>query len=126
MSFSPLGHGFLTGAIRSTEHLDNSDWRKNNPRFTGENFRHNLQIADEIEAIAAEAGATPAQLALAWLLAKGEDIVPIPGTKWVSRLEENVAAEGIELTAEQISRLDALPLPAGTPHTAADMRLLGR
>jgi aryl-alcohol dehydrogenase-like predicted oxidoreductase len=124
--FSPLGHGFLTGAIRSTEHLDNSDWRKNNPRFTGENFRHNLQIADELEVIAAEAGATPGQLALAWLLAKGEDIVPIPGTKWVSRLEENVAAEGIELTAEQVSRLDALPLAAGTPHTAADMRLLGR
>jgi aryl-alcohol dehydrogenase-like predicted oxidoreductase len=124
--FSPLGHGFLTGTIRSTGHLDNSDWRKNNPRFTGENFRHNLRIADEIEAIAAEAGATSAQVAMAWLLAKGDDIVPIPGTKRVSRLEENTAAEGVELTAEQISRLDALPLPAGTPHTAADMRLLGR
>jgi aryl-alcohol dehydrogenase-like predicted oxidoreductase len=126
VSFSPLGHGFLTGAIRSTGQFDNSDWRKHNPRFTGENFRHNLQIADEIQAISAEVGATAAQVALAWLLAKGDDIVPIPGTKRVSRLEENVAADGIELTAEQISTLDALTPPAGTSHSAADMRLIGR
>jgi aryl-alcohol dehydrogenase-like predicted oxidoreductase len=124
--FSPLGHGFLTGTLRSTEQLDQSDWRKNNPRFTGANFRHNLQIADEIEAICAEIGHSPAQVALAWLLAKGDDIVPIPGTKRVSRLEENVAAENVELTAEQIGRLDALTRPAGTSHSASEMHLLGR
>jgi aryl-alcohol dehydrogenase-like predicted oxidoreductase len=109
--FSPLGHGFLTGTIRSTGQFDGGDWRTANPRFTGENFQHNLQIADEIEAIAAEAGATPAQVALAWLLAKGDDIAPIPGTRRVSRIEENTAAAGIELTAEQISRLDNLTRP---------------
>ncbi len=124
--FSPLGHGFLTGRIRSTEQFNDTDWRKNNPRFTGPNFQHNLRIADEIEAIAAEAGATPAQLALAWLLAKGDDIAPIPGTKRVSRLEENIAAEGIELTPEQVSKLDDLTPPAGTPHSAQDMKLIGR
>ena len=91
------------------------DWRTTNPRFTGENFQHNLQIADEVEAIAAEAGATPAQVALAWLLAKGDDIAPIPGTRRVSRIEENTAADGIELTAEQISRLDNLTPAAGEP-----------
>ena len=83
--YSPLGHGFLTGTIRSTDQFDDGDWRKNNPRFTGENFQHNVRIADEVEAVAAEAGATPAQVALAWLLAKGDDIAPIPGTKRVSR-----------------------------------------
>src|SRR3954463_11736746 len=83
--YSPLGHGFLTGAIRSTDDLADDDWRRTNPRFTGENFRRNLAIADEVDAIAAEIGATPAQVALAWLLAKGNDIAPIPGTKRVSR-----------------------------------------
>src|SRR3954468_20564017 len=82
--YSPLGHGFLTGAIRSTDDLADDDWRTTNPRFTGENFRRNLGIADEVDAIAAEVGATPAQVALAWLLAKGNDIAPIPGTKRVS------------------------------------------
>jgi aryl-alcohol dehydrogenase-like predicted oxidoreductase len=76
--FSPLGHGFLTGKIRSTEQFDDGDWRKTNPRFTGENFQHNLRIADEVEAVAAQPGATPAQVALAWLLAKGDDIAPDP------------------------------------------------
>jgi aryl-alcohol dehydrogenase-like predicted oxidoreductase len=124
--FSPLGHGFLTGQIRSTEHLDDSDWRKNNPRFTGANFQHNLRIAEEVEAVAAEAGVTPAQLALAWLLAQGDDIAPIPGTKRVSRLEENVAAEGIELTAAQLAQLDDLTPPAGDPHSPQEMQLIGR
>ena len=76
--FSPLGHGFLTGTIRSAGQFGDGDWRKNNPRFTGENFQRNLRIAAEVEAIAAESGATPAQVALAWLLAKGDDIAPIP------------------------------------------------
>jgi len=126
VAFSPLGHGFLTGAIRSTEQFDNGDWRKTNPRFTGENFHRNLRIADEVEAIAAQARATPAQVALAWLLARGDDIAPIPGTKHVSRVEENTAADSIELTAEQISKLDNLTPAAGNHHEEADMRLLGR
>ena len=124
--FSPLGHGFLTGKIRSTEQFDNGDWRKNNPRFTGENFQYNLRIAGEVAAVAAEAGATPAQVALAWLLAKGDDIAPIPGTKQVSRIEENTAADSIELTAEQISKLNNITPAAGDHHEQADMRLLGR
>jgi aryl-alcohol dehydrogenase-like predicted oxidoreductase len=124
--FSPLGHGFLTGAIRSTGQFDDGDWRKSNPRFTGENFQRNLRIADDIEAVAAEADATPAQVALAWLLAKGNDIAPIPGTRHVSRLEENTAADTVELTAEQITMLDNLTPAAGDHHEEADMQLLGR
>jgi aryl-alcohol dehydrogenase-like predicted oxidoreductase len=124
--FSPLGHGFLTGKIRSTGQFDDSDWRKTNPRFTGENFQHNPCIADEVEAVAAESGATPAQVALAWLLARSDDIAPIPGTRRVSRIEENTAADGIELTAEQISKLDNLTPAAGNTHEEADMRLIGR
>jgi aryl-alcohol dehydrogenase-like predicted oxidoreductase len=124
--FSPLGHGFLTGSIRSTEQFDDRDWRKNNPRFTGENFQHNLRIADEIEVVAAEIDIAPAQLALAWLLAKGDDIAPIPGTRRVSRIEENTAADGIELTTAQISKLDNLTLAFGSTHEEADMRLIGR
>jgi aryl-alcohol dehydrogenase-like predicted oxidoreductase len=126
VAYSPLGHGFLTGQIRSSERFDPTDWRSNNPRFTGDNLRHNLRIADEVEAVAAEAGTTPAQTALAWLLAKGDDIVPIPGTKRVSRLEENLAADRIELTPEHLHRLDQLPPPAGAHHEDADMRLLRR
>jgi aryl-alcohol dehydrogenase-like predicted oxidoreductase len=124
--FSPLGHGFLTGTIRSTEQFSDSDWRKNNPRFTGENLQHNLRIAAEVEAVAAEAGATQAQVALAWLLAKGENIAPIPGTKQVSRVGENTGADTIELAAEQISKLDNLTPAAGDHHEEADMRLLDR
>jgi aryl-alcohol dehydrogenase-like predicted oxidoreductase len=124
--FSPLGHGFLTGKIRSTGQFDDGDWRKTNPRFTGENFQHNLRIADEVEAVAAEAGTTPAQVALAWLLAKGDDIAPIPGTKRVCRAEENIAADSIELTAGQIGKLNNLTPAAGDHHEGADMRLIGR
>ncbi len=124
--FSPLGHGFLTGKIRSTGQFDDGDWRKTNPRFTGENFQHNLRIADEVEAVAAKAGVTPAQVALAWLLAKGDDIAPIPGTKRVSRAEQNIAADSIELTAEQIGKLNNLTPAAGDHHEEADMRLIGR
>jgi aryl-alcohol dehydrogenase-like predicted oxidoreductase len=126
VAHSPLGHGFLTGQIRSTEQFAPTDWRSNNPRFTGDNFQHNLRIADEVEAVAAEAGVTPAQTALAWLLAKGDDIAPIPGTKHVSRIEENLAADRIELTPDQLHRLDQLTPPAGGHHEDADMRILGR
>jgi aryl-alcohol dehydrogenase-like predicted oxidoreductase len=94
---SPLGHGFLTGEIRSPEQLSDDDWRKTNPRFTGENFQRDLRIVDEVRAVATEAGATPAQIALAWLLAQGDDIAPIPETKRVARVEENTAADFVEL-----------------------------
>jgi aryl-alcohol dehydrogenase-like predicted oxidoreductase len=124
--YSPLGHGFLTGTVRSPEQFDDTDWRKTSPRFTGENFQRNLRLADEVQAIAAEAGATPAQVALAWLLAKGEHIAPIPGTKRVPRVEENVAADGIELTAEQIDKLDNLPPAAGEHHNEEQMQMIER
>jgi hypothetical protein len=88
-------------------------FRKYNPRFDGENFEHNLRVADEVRQIAAEAGATPAQVSLAWLLAQGDDFAPIPGTKRVSRLEENAAADGVELTAEQLDKLTHITPPAG-------------
>lgn len=87
--YSPLGRGFLTGHIRTLDDIPDDDWRKTNPRFVGENFERNLRIVDEVEAVATEVGATPAQIALAWLLAQGNDIAPIPGTRRVARVEEN-------------------------------------
>ena len=124
--YSPLGHGFLTGSIRSLEGLDAHDWRRTNPRFTGGNLERNLRIVDEVHAVAAESGATPAQVALAWLLGQGTGIAPIPGTTRVDRLEENVAADRLELTGAQLERLDALPAPAGERHAAPDMAAVGR
>ncbi|MGB9226082.1 aldo/keto reductase [Mycobacterium sp.] len=126
VAYSPLGRGFLTGAIRSTEGLSDSDYRKTNPRFFDENFQHNLASADELGVISADIGATPAQVALAWLLAKSPDIVPIPGTKRVARLEENAAADGIELTPDQLARLDALMPPVGGHHAEAQMQWIDR
>jgi len=124
--YSPLGRGFLTGKIRSTEQFDATDFRATNPRFTGENFGRNLSIADEVEAIAAEVGATPAQVALAWLLAQGDDIAPIPGTKRVARVEENTAADGVELTGEQIDKLNNLTPAAGDHHNEQQMQMIDR
>ncbi|GBG39201.1 aldo/keto reductase [Mycobacterium montefiorense] len=124
--YSPLGRGFLTGAIRSTAELPDSDYRKTNPRFFDENFQHNLNSADEVREISADAGASPAQVALAWLLAKGPDIVPIPGTKKVARLEENVGADSVELTAEQLARLDELTPAVGGHHAEAQMGWIDR
>ncbi|MGW3245520.1 aldo/keto reductase [Streptomyces sp. NPDC001070] len=124
--FSPLGRGFLTGTIRSTDQFDEDDFRRGNPRFTGENLERNLAIADEVQAVADEVGATPAQVSLAWLLAQGDDIAPIPGTKRVARVEENTAADGIALTAEQIDKLGSLPVAAGETHTEAQARMLER
>jgi aryl-alcohol dehydrogenase-like predicted oxidoreductase len=124
--YSPLGHGFLTGQIRSTADISDDDWRKNNPRFVGENFQRNLRIVDEVEAVAAEAGATPAQIALAWLLAQGDDIAPIPGTKRVARVEENTAADTTELSAEQIERLNNLTQAAGERHDEGNMAAIDR
>ena len=124
--FSPLGRGFLTGTVRSTDQFDENDFRRDNPRFTGENFQRNLALADEVKALADEAGATPGQVALAWLLAQGDDIAPIPGTKHVARVEENTAADSVELTAEQIDKLSSLPPAAGDTHTEAQARMLER
>ena len=124
--YSPLGHGFLTGKIRSPEQLADDDWRKTNPRFTGKNFERNLRLVDVVEAVASEAGATPAQVALAWLLAQGDDIAPIPGTKRVSRVEENTAADRLELSAEQIERLNNLTAAAGERHEEAQMATIDR
>lgn len=126
VAYSPLGRGFLTGAIRSTEELPDSDYRKTNPRFFDENFQHNLNSADELRDISADVGATPAQVALAWLLAKGPDIVPIPGTKRVARLEENAAADTVELAPDQLARLDRLTPAVGGHHAEAQMGWIDR
>jgi len=122
--YSPLGRGFLTGAIRSREQLDDTDFRKTNPRFEGENFEHNLRLVERVEQVAREVGATPAQVALAWLLAQGDDIAPIPGTKRVARVEENAAADGVELSAEQLEALNQLPAAAGEHHSEDQMRYI--
>src|SRR4051812_25295440 len=124
--YSPLGHGFLTGTIRSPEQLADDDWRKTNPRFTAGNFEQNLRIVDEVQTVACELDATPAQVALAWLLAQGDDIAPIPGTKRVSRVEENTAADGIELSPEQIDRLNDLTPAAGERHDETNMAAVDR
>ena len=124
--YSPLGHGFLTGTIRSPDDLSDDDWRKANPRFTGESFHRNLRIVAEVRAIAAEADATSAQVALAWLLAQGDDIAPIPGTKRVARVEENTAADRIELNASQIERLNNLTPAVGERHDAGNMAVIDR
>ncbi|WP_197376101.1 aldo/keto reductase [Mycolicibacterium baixiangningiae] len=122
--YSPLGHGFLTGAIRTVADLADDDWRKNNPRFLDANFQANLRIIDEVESIAAGVGATPAQIALAWLLAQGDDIAPIPGTKRTSRVEENAGADTVELTADHINRLNNLTPAAGARHSEGDMAII--
>jgi aryl-alcohol dehydrogenase-like predicted oxidoreductase len=124
--YSPLGHGFLTGQIRSVEDFADDDWRKTNPRFTGANFKRNLRIVAEVEAVAAEVGTTPAQIALAWLLTQGDDIAPIPGTKRVARVEENTAADRIELSAEQVERLNNLTPAAGERHDEGNMATIDR
>ncbi len=122
--YSPLGRGFLTGAIRSQDAFDAGDMRRDNPRFAGDNLDVNLRIVDAVEAVATEVGATPAQVALAWLLAQGDDLAPIPGTKHISRLEENVGADRVTLTPAQLAALDALPAPAGDRY--ADMSTVNR
>ncbi len=124
--YSPLGHGFLTGKLRSPDDLADDDWRKTNPRFTGENFQRNLRIVDVVEAVAAEARATPAQVALGWLLAQGNDIAPIPGTKRVERVEENTVADRVELSAEQIKRLNSVTPAVGERHDKGNMSVIDR
>ncbi|MFI6702551.1 aldo/keto reductase [Streptomyces sp. NPDC050509] len=124
--YSPLGHGFLTGGIRSLDGLDAGDWRRTNPRFTGDNLTRNLRIVDQVGEIAVDAGATPAQVALAWLLAQGEGIAPIPGTRRVDRLEENIAADGLRLTADHLARLADLTPASGARHAEPDMAAIDR
>jgi aryl-alcohol dehydrogenase-like predicted oxidoreductase len=126
VAYSPLGRGFLTGQIRSIADLADDDSRRNNPRFAAENFEANLALADQVRAIADAAGVTPAQVALAWLLSKGQDVVPIPGTKNASRLEENLGADAVELSAAQLATLDNLAPPAGEHHDEAQMRMIDR
>ncbi|MFE7525291.1 aldo/keto reductase [Kitasatospora sp. NPDC057542] len=126
VAYSPLGHGFLTGRVRSTADFDPSDLRATNPRFLGENFHHNQRIADAVEAVAAAAGATPAQVALAWLLTRGEDIAVIPGTRRAARVAENTAADAVDLTPGHLTALDRLPAAAGDHHTPEQMAELGR
>ena len=126
VAYSPLGRGFLTGEIRSTDDFADDDGRKSNPRFSGENFERNLRTVDEVRAIAAEVGATPAQVALAWVLAQGDDIAPIPGTKRVARVEENSAADAVELSSEQIDQLTNITPAAGEHHNDEQMRMIER
>jgi aryl-alcohol dehydrogenase-like predicted oxidoreductase len=119
--YSPLGHGLLTGQLRSASDIPDDDWRKTNPRFVGENFERNLRLVDEVRAIGAEIGATPAQTALAWILSQGDDIAPIPGTRRVARVEENTASDAVVLTADQVDRLSSLDPAAGARHDEVNM-----
>jgi aryl-alcohol dehydrogenase-like predicted oxidoreductase len=113
VAYSPLGRGFLTGRITSTDELAPDDFRRSNPRFQGENLTRNLAIVERVQQIAREHDALPGQIALAWLLARGEDIVPIPGTKRRAYLEQNIAAVEIELSDDDVRRLDEVGKPAG-------------
>jgi aryl-alcohol dehydrogenase-like predicted oxidoreductase len=129
VAYSPLGRGFLTGAIRSIDDLAPDDWRRNNPRFQGENFQKNLQLVDAVQEMARARGCTPAQLALAWVLARPEGIIPIPGTRRIERLEENIGAVDVTLTREELDRLDAIApvgVAAGTRYPEAAMQTVHR
>jgi aryl-alcohol dehydrogenase-like predicted oxidoreductase len=129
VAYSPLGRGFLTGRFRSPEDLPQGDWRRNNPRFQGENFYANLELVHRVEGLAARKHCTAAQLALAWLLAQGDDVVPIPGSKVRSRLEENAAAADIILTADDLAELSAAAphgVAAGTRYAAGGMATVNR
>jgi aryl-alcohol dehydrogenase-like predicted oxidoreductase len=127
VAYSPLGRGFLTGRFKSPDDFAADDWRRNNPRFQGENFQKNLELVARIEGMAREKGCTPAQLALAWLLAQGNDIVPIPGSRQRARVEENGAAAGITLTQGDLAALNAIAphgVAAGSRYPEGAMRLL--
>jgi len=125
--YSPLGRGFLAGRFTSPDELDENDFRRNGPRFTGENLDANLRLAAKVREIAAEKGVTPAQLAIAWVLARGDDLVPIPGTKRRTYLEQNAAAVDVELTDDDLTRIDAeLPEAAGARYDEAGMAAVNR
>jgi aryl-alcohol dehydrogenase-like predicted oxidoreductase len=124
--YSPLGRGFLSGRFSSPDELDAGDFRRHGPRFTGENLAHNLTLAAMVRELAEEKGCTPAQLALAWVLAQGEDVVPIPGTKRRRYLEDNVGAIDVALTPQDLARLEELPAAAGERYDAAGMTTVNR
>ena len=129
MPFCPLGRGFLTGAVKRAEAYPQDDWRRNDPRYQGENFDANVRATSAVQAVAKTVGATPAQVALAWLLEKGEDIVPIPGTKRRAHLEENMAAASVRLDASQMMQLDAAMRPgtiAGPRYSEKVMAIIDR
>jgi len=129
VAYSPLGRGFLTAKITSLDELAEDDWRRSMPRFEQENFRRNMELVERIRALAADKGCTPAQLALAWLLAQGEDIVPIPGTKRRRYLEENVGALDVRLTPEEFAEIDTILPPgaaAGPRYPERGMRTINR
>jgi aryl-alcohol dehydrogenase-like predicted oxidoreductase len=122
--YSPLGRGFLTGTIRSLDQLDANDFRRFNPRFEGDNLEANIRIVEQVDDVAKQLSATPGQVALAWLLAQGDDIAPIPGTRRVANLEQNVASDDLVLSAEQLEQLSEVAAPAGDRY--ADMSPLNR
>ncbi len=127
VAYSPLGRGFLSGSLRSPDDLAADDFRRTNPRFQGDNFRRNLDLVDKVRQIAAQKRCTPSQLALAWVLARGDDVVPIPGTKRRTYLEENIAADNVTLTAADLDQLEAVFPPGATAGDRyADMSPIGR
>jgi aryl-alcohol dehydrogenase-like predicted oxidoreductase len=129
VAYSPLGRGFLTGRFKTQEDIPPDDWRRHHPRFEGENFKRNLHLAETVRQIAEEIACAPAQLALAWVLAQGQDIVPIPGTKHPRYVEENIGALNVHLTDGQLRRLDeAFPVgvPAGERYPEQGMRTINR
>jgi aryl-alcohol dehydrogenase-like predicted oxidoreductase len=122
VAYSPLGRGFLSGRFSSPEQLEESDYRRHGPRFNGENLKQNLELAARVRELASERDVTPGQLAIAWVLARGEQVVPIPGTKRVAYLEENLAAADVRLTDEEVEQIaDALPQAAGTRYPESIM-----
>ncbi|MBC7581585.1 aldo/keto reductase [Aeromicrobium sp.] len=125
--YSPLGRGFLTGQIKSLDDLAADDWRRHNPRFMGENFAKNFELVHKVQELADEKGVKPGQIALAWVLVQGDDVVPIPGTRHIKYLEENIAATKIELTAEDLQRLhEAAPVGVAIGDRYPDMSTVNR
>ncbi|KXU37221.1 aldo/keto reductase [Cephaloticoccus primus] len=129
VAYSPLGRGFLTGAIRSPEDFEPDDYRRTSPRFQGENFAHNLTLVEQVQQMAADKGVSAGQLALAWVLARGQDVVPIPGTRLTERLRENLDALEVQLDAAELARIDAIFPPnaaAGARYPEAAMKTVAR
>jgi len=127
VAYSPLGRGFLTGRFRSPDDFEEGDFRRGHPRFTGENFQRNLDLVERVQELAAAKGCTPGQLALAWVLSRGDDVVPIPGTKRRTYLEENAGASGVELTQDDLDEIDAVfPPDAAVGERYADMSAIDR
>jgi aryl-alcohol dehydrogenase-like predicted oxidoreductase len=127
VAYSPLGRGFLTGRFTSIDDLPPDDWRRTNPRFQGENFERNLDLVKQVESLARARGCTPAQLALAWLLSRRPDVIPIPGSTRAERVEENANAARIHLTPDEIASLESIgPRVAGQRYAEGGMRAVNR